>query len=183
MEDRDLVAGANSSACGFADCMKDRCEEGGRYETSQGYRGRYWYWRSLAATDNLLSYSSEPTGWKPEIGLHDGHGQDNPGLPEQVYGIKFNEGPATTTLTVTFTSDRPAVWGDFYARDGGQIYLYNAGFTTNDTDPTEPPSNGSIGYHVLAPDTMCTIIPAPGAVILAGIGTALIGWYRSKRGS
>jgi hypothetical protein len=82
-----------------------------------------------------------------------------------------------------FTSTRAPVWGDFYMKDGKEdmsdIYAYNTTFGTD--DPLDPPSNGSINYKILRPDTYTTIIPEPGTLLLLGSALALAGGYRRFR--
>ncbi len=119
-------------------------------------------------------------------------GGSNPNMPEGMTGLKMNA-PASTagvlTLTFSFTSPRAPVWGDFYAKDGrdgqppNQIWVtaWNAGFGNPDTDPTVGPSNGSIDFHILRPDTETTV-PEPGILILLGMGITALGvasrWIR-----
>lgn len=112
-------------------------------------------------------------------------GSGNPYMPDDIYGIKFDETTATT-VKFDFYSWRSPVWGDFYAKCGAvggtQNTAWNAGFTTNDTDPSDPPANGSVGYHILRPNDYDPMIPEPGTLALVGLGLAGIAlWTRRRR--
>jgi hypothetical protein len=104
----------------------------------------------------------------------------NPNMPDSTYGIKYDG--STTSLTFQFDSVRNPVWGDFYAKDGANGQAWNAGFTASDTDPLAAPANGSINNSILRPDTTtASTIPAPGAILLCGLGSGLVGWLRRRR--
>lgn len=112
--------------------------------------------------------------------------QGNPQLPEPVHGIKFSA-TGQTALTYSFTSDRAPVWGDFYTRDGSGYYAWNGGFAHPDTDPLALPANGSVGNHVLVPDTVShhdtNSVPEPGSIALGlcALGGMLGGVVRRRR--
>jgi hypothetical protein len=144
-----------------------------------------------AFTDgDLYSPASDPTAWMLNantlIGLHTS--ASSPGLPGDMYGIKFCSDVDPIYLTVSFDTKREPVWGDFFASSptaglpavGGQYIglstVYNAGFLA--ADPLVGPHNGSELSHVLVPDGM---IPAPGAILLGAIGVSLVGWLRRRR--
>jgi hypothetical protein len=106
----------------------------------------------------------------------------NPNMPGDVYGIRFVPSTGSTNnMTWTFWSDRIPVWGDFYAKGGNDNTAYNhtttstgeKGFTTHDTDPTEPAANGSLNCHILRPDTV-TVIPEPATIVLILFSSGLI---------
>jgi len=65
----------------------------------------------------------------------------NPGIPGNIYGIKFDS-LTCNPCTFTFQTLQPPVWGDFYAKDGsaggeGENFAYNTNFgvapTVNDS--------------------------------------------------
>lgn len=89
-------------------------------------------------------------------------GPGNPHMPGDIHGIKF-DGAWGVVTRITFDSPRSPVWGDFYAKDGaatGFNTAWNEGFYSDDpqspidTDPSDPPSDGSIDNHILVPDTV-----------------------------
>jgi len=110
----------------------------------------------------------------------------NPGMPENVFGIKFDPFGSLLDWSWSFYSLEP-MWGDFYTRCGGKqgginhAYNYNLtgsvanGFLSPDTDPAVGPSNGSVDYHVLVPT------PEPASIALLATGAALLLARRRRR--
>lgn len=96
----------------------------------------------------------------------------NPGIPGDIYGIKFDDTKGIK-FTFSFESNRLPVWGDFYAKDGQDngldVYAYNAGFSLTDQDD---------GKHIAVPDTK-TLVPEPGTLMLLGFG--LLGLWAVRR--
>lgn len=130
--------------------------------------------------DNIFNtggdFSSYDIGWQSV-------GSGNMNMPEDVYGIRFEEAWGLVT-TIEFDSDRVPIWSDFYSKNGnaGGFSLncaWNAGFTDNDTDPLSAPQDGSILNHLLAPDTGITVIPEPTTLLL--LGSALAGVVIARR--
>jgi len=112
------------------------------------------------------------------------NGDADPSMPGSMWGIKFEGGGPDSTdndWTVSFTTDRAPVWGDFYAKDGDDVAIWNAGFTDPDSDPTDPPGSTPVANHILVPDTYTDPVPAPGGILLAGFGTGLVGFLRTRR--
>lgn len=128
------------------------------------------------------------SGWQLDTYSSTAQGQSNPGIPEPLYGIKWDTlalpGEDVRTFSVTLVSDREPMWGDFYAKDGkvdqGQleVYAYNTGFLDTTSDPID---HGNAGGWVLVPDTAS--IPEPATLLLLGsgfLGLALLSRKRSR---
>jgi hypothetical protein len=116
----------------------------------------------------VLTGSQTPVGpqtWEDQ-------GASNPNMPTGgVYGIKFNTlDPGTKNWVIQFTSTRRPVWGDFYARDGGNETVINSGFTGGTSNPTDYVNrDGTASDNRLAvPDTMVPEVPGFVA-LLAGM--------------
>ncbi|MHC4294432.1 MAG: hypothetical protein ACYSTL_02480 [Planctomycetota bacterium] len=109
-------------------------------------------------------------------------GKSNPYIPASVYGIKFDLAADTEVITVSFTSDRDPIWGDFYAKGGGPknaSVAFNAGLTADDSDPAPfifGPDSEEVTDHILVPDT----IPEPAVALILYLGAAGI-FLRTRR--
>ncbi len=121
----------------------------------------------LFAAENLFNATGNFA--KTEIGDFD-QDNGNPNIPAPLHGLKFDDAFGTT-VTIEFDSDRVAVWGDVYAKGGGNPAneVWNAGIAL--PDPLDPPADGSIDYHVLVPDS---VTPAPAALALLALAGPVV---------
>ena len=108
-----------------------------------------------------------------EIQTWSGSDPSNPGMPSDLYGLKID----ISDDDYFFTSTKAPVWGDFYIKDGtldqNPIYAYNSTFGT--PDPLDGPSNGSLNFKILRPDSTSIPVPEPSSMLLLGSVLALAG--------
>jgi hypothetical protein len=99
-------------------------------------------------------------------------GGSNPGMPANLYGIKFDTDNDPKTFTVSFFSARIPVWQNFYMKGAG-VGSWNTGFTATGTS-----------YYIAAPDTIpMNVVPEPStyAALAASIGAVVAGARRRRR--
>ena len=152
----------------------------------------YEYVLTVPNTESEISHfilETSPTFTEDDISNESGafdqieiknHLETSPGspeLPQDIYGIKFDD-TFGHLLIIHFDSTRDPVWGDFYAKGGRNIsqQVWDTGLTF--VDPVDAPSNGSINNHILVPDS----VPEPASLLMLSIGTLVIrGKLRRKR--
>jgi hypothetical protein len=149
--------------------------------------------------DNLIDYSNiVGAEADPVLGVFS-TGGSNPGLPGDIYGIKWDSAGNGFIDTWTIVSDRAPMWGDFYAKDGTDgkdaagnqiwVYAFNTGFG-NDTG--SPIADGNAydvtnGWAwVLVPDSEIGIppqevVPEPGTLLLMGGGLMGLAFFGRRR--
>ena len=129
------------------------------------------------ASGTLVPYSLVSTDIKNHT-----EQQGNVDMPTDLFGIKFDRGITGLVTVIQFDSQRIPTWGDFYSKDGGNDPVdaaWNLGFA--DADPLAPPASGSLGNHLLVPDTTVDPIPEPGSWLLFGAGLLGLAGLKGRR--
>jgi hypothetical protein len=148
--------------------------------------------------DNIFGQTTSPY----ELGTFGTQGNSNPGIPGDIYGLKFNLDPAATVFNFTIVTDRAPMWGNMYAKDGvdrgTDVYAYNTGFSElrpdfDISDPQAGPVFGNFAW-ALVPDTFTNgdngggggvildPIPEPSTIVLLGAGLLGLGlWHRKRK--
>jgi hypothetical protein len=121
--------------------------------------------------EEIFNITGDVSGW--DFDTH-GPSSGNPGFPpgESIFGIKFELTGAQSV--VEFDCTREPMWGDFYAKDGGnpQAFVYNTDLgvpvaNPNDYNGIPVDATGATLHKVLVPDT----IPEPATLILMALGS------------
>lgn len=145
----------------------------------------------LEVSDNFAIEDYLGTGY-PELRLYcpDDPGKSNPGLPDDIYGLKFEipDNGDVLKYSIEFDSTRSPMWGDFYAKSGktkgNDVYAHNDGFTEDDTDP-DIRLKLVVDDHIMVPDTVIIpppgpVIPSPAAMLLTALGTGVVAVCRQR---
>ena len=110
-----------------------------------------------------------------------GPGPSAPGFPEDqtIWGLKIELGG--DQLTAEFSSNRAPMWGDFYAKDGGnpKNYAYNKDLgveVANLHDYQNAPADeyGNSLFKVLVPNTIPESAPEPASLSMLALGSLLL---------
>ncbi|HOD35359.1 MAG TPA: hypothetical protein PLR20_04580 [Syntrophales bacterium] len=132
---------------------------------------------------NNLNTTLTTAGYDLDTYNGESQGNSNPGIPGDIFGMKWEGLGDSAYWGWTIVTDRAPMWGDFYAVDGktpgAEVFAYNTGFgIPNLSLPADGNAIDNEGRAwVLVPDT--TVIPIPGAVWLLGSG--LLGLVAVRR--
>lgn len=134
--------------------------------------------------DDVLDGSS-PIAGEPQWFYSSGSTGDSPNMPDGgIFGVKFNYGETSGSVSYTIVTARVPVWGDFYSKDGnaggqGANAIWNTGFGT---DPTAADAQTNFLGWIPTPDTdTIPVVPLP-ATVWAGLALfGLIGVGKTVR--
>ncbi len=122
-----------------------------------------------AVIGDFDDFSLAPENGDPKVHTEQ---QGNPGMPADVFGLKFEPDPAPSTLTVSFTTDRSPVYGDFYAKDGKVAQSDTIAYNTNFGTMSDQAVGSDFSGWIARPNGPTLIVPVPAA---AWMGLGLFG--------
>lgn len=113
--------------------------------------------------------------------------RDNPGLPDDIYALQFDVLKNDSgEYVVEFYSNRPPVWGDFYAQGAARDYAYNVGFgadSPGDGADVALAGEKPMTLWIPTPSTGAASIatPEPGTWLILGSTLAAVAYSRRKK--
>jgi hypothetical protein len=104
-------------------------------------------------------------------------------VPIQSVTIRHLDGQGDDSFDVHMDGN---LWGHYTAAPGGEVWVLTnysgAPGTTLRITSTAPSWSGFLTWGQLAIDRVEAVpVPAPGAVLLGGIGVGFVGWLKKRR--
>ena len=136
----------------------------------------------LEATNDSSSFNYD-TGWTSLEGpktWSEFTGSGNPGMPGEIYGVKFDDW-SPDAFGFSLTTDRSPVYGNFYAKNGqtsgDHVVAWNNAFDRSFSGDLEDPVNFIIRPNGEVPSNP---VPEPATIILLGAGLFGFGVFKRK---
>jgi hypothetical protein len=132
-----------------------------------------------AANQSVCIRDIEASGeYDLEWGTYSSANPSNPGMGGTIVGLKFDDTDFDSPGTISFTSSRAPVWGDFYIKGGSSSFIYNAGLANHASENildfiARPNGTGT--------PTQQNDVPEPATLGIVGAGLAALAVMRRRR--